>query len=123
MYPKREKKYKGNYKPRKDRECLYANEENDFDEHDFSVSDDEIEFVVVKEEILEKVALVSQVENKSNWIIDSGCSHHMTSDMLLQKLDGGIVRFGNNVACQVKGIRSITLDGKTNMEDLYFLMV
>ena len=30
--PKREKKYKRNYKPRRDIECLYANEENDFDE-------------------------------------------------------------------------------------------
>ena len=24
-YPKREKNYKGNFKPRRDRECLYAN--------------------------------------------------------------------------------------------------
>ena len=31
-YPKREKKYKGNYKPIKDRECVYANEENDYDD-------------------------------------------------------------------------------------------
>lgn len=35
--------------------------------------------------------------------------------------DGDIVRVGNNVACQVKGIRSITLDGKTNTEDVYFV--
>ena len=44
-FPKREKKYKGNYKPRKDRECLYANEDNDYDEQALSASDDEIEFV------------------------------------------------------------------------------
>ena len=31
-FPKREKKYRGNFKPRKYRECLYANEEHDFDE-------------------------------------------------------------------------------------------
>ena len=57
--PKREKKYKGNYKPRKDRLCLYANEENDSDEQIVSDSDDEIGFVVIKEEIPEKVGLVS----------------------------------------------------------------
>ena len=33
--------------------------------------------------------------------------------------DGGIVRVGNNAACQVKGIGSITLDGKTNTKDVY----
>ena len=31
---------------------------------------------------------------------------------------GGIFRVGNNVACQVKGIGSITLDGKANTEDV-----
>ena len=34
--------------------------------------------------------------------------------------DGGIVRVGKNVACQIIGIRSITLDGKTNIDDIYF---
>ena len=49
----------------------------------------------------------------------------MTSDM--NKFDnfksqyGGIVRVGNNVACQVKCIESITLDGKTNTKDVYFV--
>ena len=32
--------------------------------------------------------------------------------------DGGIIIVGNNAACQVKGIESITLDGKTNIEDV-----
>ena len=63
---KREKKYKGNYKPIKDRECLYANKDNDFDEQELSASDDEIGFVAIKEEILEKVSLVSLVEKKFN---------------------------------------------------------
>ena len=35
--------------------------------------------------------------------------------------DGGIVRVGKNVACQVKGIGSINLDGKTNTQDVFFL--
>ena len=32
--------------------------------------------------------------------------------------DGDIVRVGKNAACHVKGIGSITLDGKTNTEDI-----
>ena len=55
---------------------MYANEEDYFDEQIVSTSDDEIGFVAIKEESLEKMALVSQVEKKSNWIIDNGCSHH-----------------------------------------------
>ena len=39
--------HKGNYKTRKDRECLYANEENDSDEQALSASDDEIGFVTI----------------------------------------------------------------------------
>ena len=37
-----------------------------------------------------------------------------------QRYDGGIVRVGNNATYHVKGIGSITLDGKTNTEDVYF---
>lgn len=33
--------------------------------------------------------------------------------------DGGIVRVRNNEDFHVKGIRSITLDGKTNTKDVY----
>ena len=75
--PKREKKYKGKFNPKRDRDknCLYANE-----------NDDDLGFVAIKEydldrEIGEERVIVTQVENKSYWIIDSGCSHHMTSDM------------------------------------------
>ena len=123
--PKREKRYKGKFKPRRDRDCLYANEEDDSNEQVVSDSEDEIGFVAIKEESLEKMALVSQVGKKSNWIIDSGCSHHMTSDMNkfvdFKSQDEGIVKVGNKAACQVKGIGSITLDGKNNIEDVYFV--
>ena len=60
---------------------MYANVEDDSDEQAVSASDDEIGFVAIKEEILEKIALVSQVKKKSDWIIDSGCSHHMIGGM------------------------------------------
>ena len=35
--------------------------------------------------------------------------------------DGGIVRVGNNASCHIIGIGSITLDGKTNIDDVYFV--
>ena len=66
-----------------------------------------------------------QCENKSDWIVDSGCSHHMIGDMNnffnFKSHDGGIVSVGNNATFQVKGIGSITLDGKTKIEDVYFV--
>ena len=95
-----------------------------------SESDDELGFVAIKEEGLEKEVreertLVSQVEKKVDWIIDNGCSHHMTSDInefvKFNSYDGGIVRVGNNAACHIKGMGSITLDGKTNIDDVYFV--
>ena len=65
------------------------------------------------------------MEKKYDWIIDSSCSHHMTGDMnkffKFKNCDGGIVRVGNNVAYHIAGIRSITLDGKTNTDDVYFV--
>ena len=79
---------------------------------------------VLDREIREERALVSQVEKKSDWIIDSGCLHHMTGDMnkfvKFKNHDGGIVRVGNNAAYQSTRIGSITLDGKTNTDDVYF---
>ena len=35
--------------------------------------------------------------------------------------DGSIVSVGSNESCHVKGIQSITLDGKTNTKDVYFV--
>ena len=57
-YLKREKKYKGKFKPRRDRDCLYVNEEDNSNEQALSASDDEIIFVAIKEESPEKIALV-----------------------------------------------------------------
>ena len=72
-------------------------------------SEDELGFIAIKEddldkEIREESVLISQFEKK-DWIIDSGCSHHKTSDMnkyvKFKNHDGGIVRVGNNVACHI----------------------
>ena len=104
--PKRERKYKGRFKSRRPRNFLYANEEEDEEEFDQNMSEDELGFVTIKEddldrEIREESALISQVEKKY-WIIDSGCSYHMIGDMSkfvkFRSHDGGIVRVGNNVA-------------------------
>ena len=35
--------------------------------------------------------------------------------------DGGVFRVGNNVACHITGFGSITLDGKTHTNDVYFV--
>ena len=48
--------------------------------------------------------LISHVRKNDTWIIDSGCSHHMTGKKKKEKrktehfeyYDGGSVRFGNN---------------------------
>ena len=68
--------------------------------------------------------LTSQVEEK-DWIINSGCSHHMTGDMRkfvkFRNHDGGIVRVGNNATCHIIGIGSITLYGKNHTDDVYFV--
>ena len=49
----------------------------------------------------------------------------MTTDMSkfvkFKSHDGGIVRVGNNVVCHIIGIESITLDGKTYTDDVYFV--
>lgn len=34
---------------------------------------------------------------------------------------GGKMRVGNNVACHIKGMGSITLHGRTNTYDVYFV--
>ena len=61
----------------------------------------------------EKMALISHVSKNDTWIIDSGCSHHLTSDKTkfehLEHYDGGSVRLENNKPCYVKGKGCISL--------------
>ena len=49
----------------------------------------------------------------------------MTRDMdtfvEFNNYDGGVVRVGNNLPFTIKRKRSITLDGKTNTKDVYFV--
>ena len=61
----------------------------------------------------EAIALVSCVNKNDRWIIDSGCSHHMTRDkskfITLNYYDGNNVRFGNDTPYLIKGKGSIKL--------------
>ena len=130
----KKKKYKRKFNPRRDRDrnCFYTNEDEKYDEKCQSESYDELGFVAIKEddldrEIREERALISQVKKKFDWIIDCGCSHHMTGDMnkfvKFKNHDGGIVRVGKNATCHIIGIGSITLDYKINTDDFYFFYV
>ena len=51
--------------------------------------------------------------------------HIMVGDMnkfiKFKNHDWGIFRIGNNAACHIIGTRLITLDGKTNNDDVYFI--
>ena len=74
-------------------------------------------------EIREEGAIIFQVENKFDWIIENGCSHHVTGDInnfvKFKNHDGGIVRVGNISAYHIIGIGSINIDGKTNTDNVY----
>lgn len=45
----------------------------------------------------------------------------MTKFVKFRNHDGGIVRVGNNATCHITGIGSISLNGKTNSDDVYFV--
>ena len=61
----------------------------------------------------EATTLVVCVNKNDKWIIDSGCSYHMTRNkckfFTLTEYDGNSVRFGNDAPCLIKGKGSIKL--------------
>lgn len=81
--------------------------------------------MTLEENIPEEKALAANIEDKDEWVIDSGCSHHMTRDqgkfLSLQEFDGGLVRFGDDKACMIKGKGTISLDGKNNTNNVYYV--
>ena len=77
---------------------------------DFDNSEHEIVYIVVKDvsnDEGDKMALISHVSKNDIWIIESGCSHHITRDRTnfehFEHYDGASVRFGNNEPCCIKG--------------------
>ena len=68
----------------------------DFDSSD----DDEMVYIAIKDESDnedDKMTLISYVIKTDTWIIDSGCSYHMTGDKSkfehFEHYDGGSVKF------------------------------
>ena len=66
-----------NYKD-KGKKTFYIGKDSDSDD------EDEMVYIAIKDESddedNEKMTLISHVSKNDTWIIDSGCSHHMTCD-------------------------------------------
>ncbi|KAH9769620.1 hypothetical protein KPL71_012083 [Citrus sinensis] len=65
------------------------------------------------------VLIAADKKFSGEWILDSGCSFHMCPQkyffITFEKVDGGRVLLGNNLACKVAGIGSVSIkmhDGK-----------
>ena len=69
--------------------------------------------------------MVTCVNKNDKWIIDSGCSHHMTGDkskfITFTQYDGNSVRFGNDAPCLIKGEGSIKLIEKISYDNIYYV--
>ena len=91
-------------------------------EEDSEENDDEVVYVAMKDELDEDEAttLVTYMNKNDKWIIDSGCSHHMTGDkskfITFTQYDGNSVRFGNDAPCIIKGKGSIKLTEKISCD-------
>jgi len=61
----------------------------------------------------EAVLCVSTSSSGDEWVLDSGCSYHMTPHKnwftTYQTADGGRVLLGNNAACEVVGIGTVRI--------------
>lgn len=60
-----------------------------------------------------EVLMVSDFDVKDEWIMDLGCTFHMTPNkhffVELEEFNGGKVVMGNNQQCDIKGIGSVRL--------------
>lgn len=107
------------YKSKVSKDYFYVDEDGEVDFkminflEDSDDEGDDVGLVSIKEqnpkkEVREEKALVSQIEKKkSDWIIDSGCSHYMIGDvnffLKFNSYDVGVVRVGINATCHIKG--------------------
>ena len=59
------------------------------------------------------VLIAAEKQFSGEWILDSGCSFHMCPNIdffkTFESIDGGKVLLGNNVACKVAGISTISI--------------
>ena len=113
------------FKDKGKKTCFMAKDSKDLDS-----SGDEIVYIVVKNEFdsdeeEDKMALISHVRKNDTWIIDSGCSHHMTRDETkfeyFEHCVGGSVRFGNNEPCCIKGRGIILLTKELVCDNAYWV--
>lgn len=128
-------KYQLKYKKNKDMKCYYVvDDECDEFEQVNSGNGKYWVFIAIKEDDLktidlasciEEKALTTKIEEKDEWVVDSGFSHHMTSDkrklVRMEKYDGGIVRFGDKKSCVICGRGLIYLDCKHNTNDVLYV--
>ena len=91
-------------------------------------NEDEIVYIVVKDDSddeRDKMKLISHVSKNDTWIIDSGCSNHITGDKTkfehFEDYDGGSVRFGNNELCCIKGRGRISLTKELVCDNAYWV--
>ena len=95
--------------------------------NDSDNSEDDIVYIFVNDESDDgdKMALISYVRKNDTWIIDSGCSHHMTRDRTqfehFEHYDGGSLRFGNNEPCCIKGKGHISLTNELVRDNAYWV--
>lgn len=129
---KKENQYRRfrDYKDKGKKSCYLVEEGVTNDESHDTEEGCEVVYVVVKDDSEEEKCedekyLIFHVSKADPWIIDSGCSHHMTSDIdkfkNLEKYDGGFVRFGNDAPCSIKGRGSIVLNEKMRCDDGYWV--
>ena len=88
-------------------------------------------FVAMKDDLDEEeeryveTALISNVSKNDIWIIDSGCTHHMTGDKekfnTFEYYNGGTVRMGNDTPCLVEGKGTIILNNLIKCENAYWV--
>lgn len=116
------------FRKRERKTCLVVDEESNADKSD-EIEMEEVVYVAIKdgsnEERDEEKDLISHINKNDSWIIDSGCSHHMTGDkhkfVKLEDYDGGYVRFGNDAPCLVKGKGSIRLLDNAKCDNVYWV--
>ena len=71
------------------------------------------------------MTLISHVSKNDTWIIDNGCSHHMTGDMTkfehFEDYDGGSVIFGNNEPYCITRNGCISLTNEIVCDNAYWV--
>ena len=72
-------------------------------------------------ELKQPLVLTASVQDtKQEWIMDSGCSYHSTSDREvmfdLKEFNGGSVLMANNTQCDIKGIGKIKIQNSDGSE-------